>query len=72
MNVIQAAENLGKRVVLTDAVDGYARGRTGVLVSIQAGREPGSSGPYATVNFRLDDWSDEQTVSLDSLRPMAS
>ena len=70
MNVFQAAQNLGKRVVLSDAVAGYPRGRTGMLVSVQAGKEPGALGPYATVNFNLSDWSDEENVPLTSLRPM--
>lgn len=70
MNVFQAAENLGKRVVLVDSTAGYSRGQTGMLVSVQAGREPGANGPYATVNFDLLDWSDEETIPLELLRPL--
>lgn len=72
MNVFEAAQNLGKRVVLTSPVAGYPRGRTGVLVSLQAGTEPGAKGPYATVNFDLMDWSDEENVPLQNLRPVTS
>lgn len=62
--------SLGKRVVLQGPVGEHPRGRTGRLVSIQAGVEPGQSGPYATVNFDLGDWSDEEDVPLALLRPM--
>lgn len=68
MSPILAAECLGKRVVLVEAVGEYPRGRAGVLVSLQAGREPGADGPYATVNFDLLDWSMEENVPLRSLR----
>jgi hypothetical protein len=68
MDVVQAAHNLGKRVVLSVPLGRYPRGYTGMLVSIQAGREPGANGPYATVNFDLQDWSDEENVPLDALR----
>ena len=71
MNVIQAAENLGTRVALVAPVGSYSRGATGRLISIQAGTEPGANGPYATVNFNLQDWSDEENVPLESLRPMS-
>ena len=71
MNVIQAAESLGKRVVLLEAIGEYPRGRTGRLVSLQAGKEPGANGPYATVNFDIQDWSDEESVPLSALRPMS-
>jgi hypothetical protein len=68
MDVVQAAHNLGKRVVLSEPMGRYPRGFTGRLVSIQAGVEPGANGPYATVNFDLQDWSEEENVPLDSLR----
>lgn len=71
MNLVQAAENLGKRVVLDTPVGEYPRGRTGMLVSLQAGREPGANGPYATVNFDIRDWSDEESIPLSALRPLA-
>lgn len=61
---------LGRRVALTAPVGSLPRGRTGVLVSLQSGWEPGSSGPYATVCFNLSDWSDEENVPLSSLRPL--
>lgn len=63
--------SLGKRVVLQGRVGELARGRTGRLVSIQAGDEPGACGPYATVNFDLLDWSDEVNVPLALLRPLS-
>jgi len=69
MNVFEAVNYLGKRVVLTGRLPGYPRGRTGRLVSIQAGVEPWAIGPYATVNFDLADWSDEENVPLNLLRP---
>lgn len=62
--------SLGKRVVLQGRVGSLPAGRTGRLVSIQAGVEPGACGPYATVNFDLLDWSDEVNVPLSLLRPM--
>lgn len=65
-------KSLGSRVVLTKRVGVYPPGRTGTLVSLQAGKEPGSSGPYATVCFDLSDWSSEESVPLSALRPMAS
>lgn len=68
MDIVQAAHNLGKRVVLSVPMGRYPRGYTGRLVSIQAGREPGASGPYATVNFDLQDWSDEESVPLTAIR----
>lgn len=71
MNVIEAAENLGKRVALVAPVAGYSRGVTGRLISLQAGTEPGAKGPYATVNFNLQDWSDEENVPLDALRSIS-
>jgi hypothetical protein len=64
-------ESLGARVVLTRRVGGHPPGRTGTLVSLQAGKEPGSSGPYATVCFDLLDWSKEESVPLFALRPMS-
>lgn len=70
MNQFEAVQYLGKRVALTARVGGYPRGRTGRLVSIQAGVEPGAQGPYATVNFDLSDWSDEDNVPLQNLRPV--
>ena len=70
MNRIEAANNLGRRVVLAERVGEYPAGRTGVLVSLQSGHEPGASGPYATVNFNLSDWSDEENIPLESLRTM--
>lgn len=69
-NIQNLACSLGKRVVLVSKVDGFPAGRTGRLISLQAGTEPGASGPYATVNFDLFDWSDEVSVPLSSLRPM--
>lgn len=63
--------HLGSRVALCERVGKYPPGRTGMLVSLQAGLEPGSSGPYATVCFNLLDWSDEENVPLTALRPMA-
>ncbi len=71
MNIVQAVHYLGKRVVLADSVGEYSRGRTGLLVSLQSGHERGSGGdPYATVNFDLLDWSAEENVPLQALRPM--
>lgn len=70
MNQFEAVGYLGKRVVLTARVGDYPRGRTGRLVSIQAGVEPWAQGPYATVNFDLSDWSDEDNVPLQHLRPV--
>ncbi len=64
-------DSLGKRVVLVEQVGEYAPGITGRLVSIQAGAPPWESGPYATVNFNLSDWSDEANVPLTAFRPMA-
>jgi hypothetical protein len=73
MNKLEAVNNLGRRVVLVERIDGFPAGRTGVLVSLQSGHEPGAGGvPYATVNFDLVDWSSEENVPLKSLRPMAS
>lgn len=72
MNRIEAANNLGRRVVLVERVDGFPPGRTGRLVSLQSGHEPGAHGiPYATVNFDLSDWSAEENVPLRALRPMS-
>lgn len=68
MDAVQAVQNLGKRVVLSEPMGRYPRGYTGRLVSIQAGREPGAAGPYATVNFDLQDWSDEENVPLSAIR----
>lgn len=65
-------ESLGSRVALVAKVDDIPRGRVGILVSIQSGHEPGSSGPYATVCFSLSDWSDEHNVPLHALRPINS
>ena len=62
--------HLGRRVALASRVGAYPPGRTGTLVSIQAGCEPGGSGPYATVCFDLLDWSCEENVPLAALRPM--
>lgn len=62
---------LGGRVQLLDPVGQYPKGRTGILVSLQAGVEPGAHGPYATVGFSLGDWSDEENVPLRSLWPVA-
>jgi hypothetical protein len=61
--------NLGRRVALTTRVGDHPPGRTGTLVSLQAGVEPGASGPYATVCFDLLDWSNEESVPLHALRP---
>jgi hypothetical protein len=62
--------SLGGRVALTGRVGEYPRGRTGVLVSLQSGHEPGADGPYATVAFDVMDWSDEENVPLYLLRPL--
>lgn len=71
MNLQELAVCLGRRVALTSRVGTYAPGRTGVLVSLQAGREPGATGPYATVCFNLRDWSDEENIPLAALRPVS-
>lgn len=72
MNRIEAVNNLGRRVVLVERIEGFPAGRTGRLVSLQSGHEPGARGvPYATVNFDLADWSSEENVPLESLRPLA-
>lgn len=71
MNKLEAVNNLGRRVVLSERVGEYPVGRTGVLVSLQSGHEPGANGPYATVNFDLLDWSNEENVPLEFLRPMS-
>lgn len=63
--------NLGRRVALTTCVGNHPPGRTGTLVSLQAGMEPGAGGPYATVCFDLLDWSNEENVPLHALRPMS-
>lgn len=71
MDAIQAVHYLGKRVALGHRIGSYSRGLTGLLVSIQAGMEPGAGGePYATVSFDLLDWSDETNVPLDALRAL--
>lgn len=62
--------HLGRRVALTTRVGEYPPGRTGTLVSLQAGVSPGASGPYATVCFDLLDWSNEENVPLHALRPL--
>lgn len=73
MNKLEAVNNLGRRVVLLERVDAFPAGRTGILVSLQSGHEPGAAGvPYATVNFDLVDWSAEENVPLKALRPMSS
>lgn len=63
---------LGKRVVLTERVGDFPRGRTGVLVSVQAGLDMHcrpSGDRYATVAFETGDmW--EENVPFSSLRPM--
>jgi len=73
MNTVQGwlLRSLGSRVALTRKHGDYPAGRTGTLVSLQAGREPGACGPYATVAFDLHDWSDEENVPLSALRPMS-
>ncbi len=63
--------HLGRRVALTQRVGDLPPGRTGMLVSLQAGLEPGASGPYATVCFDLLDWSNESSVPLHALRPLS-
>lgn len=63
--------SLGQRVALTYRVGVHPPGRTGMLVSLQAGLQPGSSGPYATVCFDLHDWSNEENIPLSALRPMS-
>lgn len=71
MNRIEAANNLGRRVVLVERIGSFPAGRTGRLVSLQSGSEPGAAGvPYATVNFDLVDWSSEENVPLQALRPL--
>jgi hypothetical protein len=69
MNRLEALNNLGKRVTLLEPIGQYPSGRSGLLVSIQAGKEPGANGIYVTVNFDLNDWSDEESVPLRVLRP---
>lgn len=65
-------KNLGRRVVLTERVGEFPRGRTGLLVSIQAG--VGIDGRvtcdrHATVSFEIDDFW-EANVPFHALRPM--
>lgn len=62
--------SLGMRVALTTRVGENPPGRTGTLVSLQAGRETGNREPYATVCFDLLDWSNEESVPLNALRPL--
>lgn len=65
-------ENLGGRVVLTQAVGHFPRGRSGQLVSIQAGldRDGRTVGePYATVAFEVGDFW-EENVPIRALRPL--
>jgi hypothetical protein len=69
MNRLEALNNLGKRVTLAAPIAGYPAGRSGRLISIQAGTEPGAHGVYVTVNFDLSDWSVEENVPLQVLRP---
>jgi hypothetical protein len=76
MNKLEAVNNLGRRVVLVESVAGLPRGRTGLLISLQSGCQEGRSGPekvepYATVAFDLADWSDEENVPLNALRPFS-
>jgi len=70
MNRVNAALSLGMRVVLAQPIPGYPAGRSGRLISLQAGTEPGAVGVYATVNFDLSDWSIEENVPLVALRDM--
>jgi hypothetical protein len=72
MNVFQAAHQLGKRVVLTAPVGPFPKGRSGQLVSIQAGLDAGGrtvSEPYATVAFEIGDFW-EENVPLCALRSL--
>jgi len=64
-------DSMGRRVVLTKQVGKYPPGRTGRLVSLQAGAQPWESGPYMTVCFNLADESDEENVPLDAVRPLS-
>lgn len=64
--------SLGRRVVLTERVAGFPAGRTGLLVSIQAGvdlegRASGDS--HATVSFELGDFW-EENVPFHAMRPL--
>lgn len=75
MNKVEAVNNLGCRVVLVEPVAGFPRGRTGLMISIQSGCQEGGNGPerrepYATVAFDLGDWSNEENVPLQALRPL--
>lgn len=71
MDLIQAVQYLGERVALAHRLGSYPRGRTGLLVSLQAGTERGAGvQPYATVAFDLLDWSDETNVPLDALHAL--
>lgn len=63
---------LGRRVVLTGAVGEFPKGRTGLLVSIQAGLDMigrPSGDCYATVAFDIGDFW-EENVPLHALRPL--
>jgi hypothetical protein len=64
--------HLGGRVVVAGSVDGYPAGAVGRLISLQAGSEPGASGPYATVALDRTDWSNETNVPLSLLRPFST
>lgn len=70
MNKLEAVNNLGLRVVLSERVGKYPAGRTGLLVSLQSGCDSAVKVPYATVSFDLEDMSREENVSLHALRPM--
>lgn len=63
-------ESLGRRVVLTKKVGDHPVGRTGRVVSLQAGAPPWESGPYMTVVFCLWDEFAEENVPLDAVRPL--
>ena len=67
-----AFESLGKRVATTAKVGSIPPGRIGVLVSIQSGYRGGKTPgvEHATVAFDANDWSDEENVPLDALRPV--
>jgi hypothetical protein len=76
MNKLEAVNNLGRRVVLVEAVGDVPCGRTGLMISLQSGCQEGPRGPeklglYATVAFDLGDLSDEENVPLQALRPFS-
>lgn len=74
MDALEAVANLGKRVVLSEPVGGYPRGRTGLLMSIQSGIPPDPAEPrgepHCTVAFELDEYW-EENVPFRALRPLS-